>query len=396
MSIQNKKRILHITPFFPPDKGGISNLVNNLCTALESYDNEIHIITSTHLKNKSETQNEIKKNLTTIKSFYLPGWPYSTLKSFSIPLDLGFRINRLIKNGNYDAIHVHGHHYPIGWMAIKSAFKHKVPVVLSIHGMYALNPNVLGGKTIIEDVFNKFIFKKNLAKSKVVIGGTPQVIEYAKKYGKSTIKFSIIPNGVNTINYQSNMSNKKQFRIKYNISQDSIVVLFVGRFEEVKGVLEFAKAAKMLIEHDQKFEIIIVGDGSLSSTIRRIAGAIKNIKILNWQSPDKIHEIYIASDIFVFPSKFEALPLTILEAMNANLHIIYSNVGGVKDILEKYNKKTLLPNIIPTNIISNIIKVASKQFFNAIDNPSLEYAKTFDWNNIAKEVNEIYDEIKRK
>ncbi len=119
----------------------------------------------------------------------MPGWPYSTLRNFSIPLDLGFKINEVIKNGKFELVHVNGHHYPISWAAINLLISPSVPVVLSLHGMYALNPGVLGGKSIIEDLFNKSIFSYLLSKSNVVIGGTQQIKEYAEKYAKSTTNF---------------------------------------------------------------------------------------------------------------------------------------------------------------------------------------------------------------
>ncbi len=390
----SKKRILHVTPFFPPAKGGISNAVKNLCMALEYHDNDIHILTTNY--SKKVIQYENIKNFTRIKSLYLPGWPYSTLRNFSIPLDLGFKVNKTIKTGNYDLVHVHGHHYPISWIAINSAYKHRIPVVLSLHGMYALNPNVLGGKTIIEDLFNKSIFSHIISKSNIVIGGTEQIKGYAERYGKSTTRFSIVPSGVNTINFRENMVYKKEFRRNYNVSDNKIVILFVGRFEEVKGIIQFSHAAKMLAKYDKNFEIIIVGEGNLSPIIKSITNGMENIKVLDWHSPEKIHEIYIASDIFVLPSKFEALPLAIIEAMNANLFIIYSSVGGVEDILKGYNKKARLPNITPQDIFNEVLKVAFSQLLNEIDSLSVEYANTFDWKRIAHETNRLYDEVRVK
>src|SRR3978361_2408009 len=103
---QNKLNILHVTPFFPPDKGGISNLVYYLSISLGKLNNNIQIITSRHI-NITKQKNKKTNNLNEIKSIYLPGWPYSTLRSFSFPLDLGFKIDRFIKKNNFDIVHVH-------------------------------------------------------------------------------------------------------------------------------------------------------------------------------------------------------------------------------------------------------------------------------------------------
>jgi glycosyltransferase involved in cell wall biosynthesis len=393
--LEKKLNILHVTPFFPPDKGGISNVVYYLSNLLYK-NNNIHLVVSRHSSNKNK-KNGVINNLIEITSIYLPGWPYSTLKSFSFPLDMGIKINSIIKHGHFDIVHVHGHHYPICWIAINSAYRHGITTVLSLHGMYALNPNVLGGKSYIEELFNKIIFKNVLSKVTVVIGGTKQIIDYAKRYGPLSNKYIVLPSGVDLARYKPNIGKKFEYRKKYNLKNNRIVVLFVGRFEEVKGIAEFANAAKTLSnQYPNTFEIVIVGEGSLESTVKSITKGLDNIHILQWQPNNTIHEIYIASDIFILPSKFEALPLTIIEAMNAHLHIIYTKVGGVEDILEYYSKKTLLSKVTSEELCNSLIKTVKKELHLVSSYDSYLYAEKFNWENIAMELNIIYKNLVTK
>jgi glycosyltransferase involved in cell wall biosynthesis len=388
-------KILQVTPFFPPSIGGIASLVYNLCNSLGKLGIDIHIITS---KGNNIVQTAVdntarKIQLTEIKSIYFPGWPYPTLRNFSIPRDFGIKIDSIIKNSAFDIVHVHGHHYPICWLAVRSAHRHKIPTVLSLHGTYALNPKTLGGKSPLEDLFNKYIFRNFLSKCDLVIGGTNQVIEYAQNYSSHHDKFRIVPNGVNTQDYINNLLRKKEYRSKYHIDQEKIVLLFVGRFDESKGALEFARAIKLLFQYHDAFEVVIVGKGNLEPEIRTCLKGLEHINIINWQPADKIHEIYIASDIYILPSKFEGLPLSIIEAMNANLYIIFSNVGGVRDILQGYSKKSMLIDSTPEEISKTIIDVYNRNSNNVVDNKSLSYAQTFDWSTIAKNVSLIYKEL---
>lgn len=394
---QKELKILQVTPFFPPSIGGIANLVYNLCNALDDLDIEVHIITSkgNNIEISDKQSNAIQDKITEIKSLYFPGWPYSTLRNFSIPIDLGQKINSIIKNGNFDIVHVHGHHYPICWIAISSAYRNKIPTVLSLHGTYALNPKTLGGKSLLEDLFNRYIFRNILSKCNFVIGGTNQIIEYAKNYSSLHNKFRIVPNGVNTRDYFSNLAKKREYRFKYNLDQDKVVILFVGRFDESKGALDFAKAAKLLLkQYHNKFEVVFVGKGNLEPEIKSHLEGLDNVNIINWQPADKIHEIYIASDIYVLPSKFEGLPLSIIEAMNANLHIVFSNVGGVSDILQGYAKKTMLTYATPSEISEIIIGISKDNSFCRNDSDSITYAQSFDWSKIAKDISLIYKELK--
>jgi len=382
-------KILSVTPFFPPDVGGIANHVVNLNNNLTRLNNKISIITPKHIGHKISESNEYFKQVFRINSIYFPGWPYQTLRSVSIPIDLGLKISSIIQNGDFDIIHVHGHHYPISWLALNSAHKYDVPSVLTLHGMYALNPNVLGGKSLIEDCFNKYIFRKILSKTRAVIGLTGQITNYAKQFSEYS-KYFTIPNGVNTVLYKENMRRKSEYRQKYQIQQDSTVILFCGRFEKVKGVVEFAKAAKNIVKNNG-IEVVIAGGGSLEPYLLSILNNIDGIHLLKWQPSETIHELYIASDIFVIPSNFEALPLTIIEAMNAGLHIVYTPVGGIPDILVEYSPKTILKKVSSDEIQSVLTTLISNFTSNDIDK-SLTYAQKFDWNNIATSTSKVYNE----
>ncbi len=114
--------------------------------------------------------------------------------------------------------------------------------------------------------------------------------------------------------------------------------------------------------------------------------------LFDWQPQEQIHELYIASDIFVLPSRFEALPLTIIEAMNAGLHIVYTPVGGVPEILEGYSAKTILSRVSTVEIENVVLKVISN--FRSPDNMNelLAYAQKFDWSYVTSNTIKAYAE----
>jgi len=296
-------------------------------------------------------------------------------------------------NGDFDLIHIHGHHYPLSWLSIYQGTKLGIPIMLSLHGMYALNPKVIGGRSTIEELFNKFVLRSILSKCDMVVGGTQGIIEHVKKYDCSNSIYRIVENGVDACKYKNNLERKHYFRSKYKIPSNNIVVLYVGRFEEVKGVLEFSQAAKKLIKSNLNFHIMMVGDGKLLTEVKSILKDLKGIQIISWVPHSQIHEMFISADIFVLSSKFEALPLTVLEAMNANLHILYTQVGGVDEILSGYNKKTVLREVNPSEIYDKVVMSSQSDTSLVKHDESLKYAQSFDWTNIAKKIDLLYDEI---
>jgi glycosyltransferase involved in cell wall biosynthesis len=394
MGTQNKHKILHVTPWFPPDKSGIANHVLNVCLNLVKHGNDITIVTPRRIKNKIEIETKDLADIIRIRSIHLPGWPYPTLRSVSIPLDMGWTLDSIIRKGGFSIVHAHDLHYPICWRAITSAHKYGIPSVLTLHGMYGLNPNVLSGKTRFEEWIYRHIFKRILAKANAVIGLTKNITNLAQQYGPKTINYYTIGNGINTDVYKQNLKRKLEFRLKYNIDPDALVILFTGRFEQVKGVIEFATAAKNILEHNRKkVEVVLVGSGTLGAIVHSILDNIRGAHLLEWQPSDKIHEMYIASDIFVIPSRFEGLPITIIEAMNALLHVVYTPVGGIPDILEPYSPKTMLTETSSEEIQRVLITLLGDFPITEKVDDSLLYAQTFDWKNIAYDINEAYKEL---
>jgi glycosyltransferase involved in cell wall biosynthesis len=388
-------KILQVTPFFPPNKGGIASHVFNLTKYISKTGISVRVIAPKKIF--GNLPNESGSYVERISSLYLTGWPYPTLRSVSIPIDVGIKIRSIIGHGDFDIVHVHGHHYPISWIAIDAANRKGIPVVLTLHGTYALNPFVKGGQSKIEKILNKIFFPKVLKRTYAIVGLTDQITKYGIMISSNAVRYFTIPNGIDTQVFAKNLNSKKDYRKKYGINSDAIVILFRGRFEHVKGILEFVDAIKLIVQElAPKVEVVIVGGGTLEGKIRNNVGSINGIHILGWQKEEDIPELYIASDIFALPSRFEALPITIIEAMNAGLFIMYTDVGGVSDILSGYKRKTLLSELTPEKIKQVLYDTIKDYSYNSDENnESIMYARTFDWNRVAIQITDMYEDILR-
>jgi glycosyltransferase involved in cell wall biosynthesis len=395
-----KKRdisILHVTPWYPPHKSGLGNYVSNLCTHLRDQGYKISILTVKRLTEKAYSKggnnNDGYDNIDYINSIYLPGWPYATLRSISIPIDGGAKINSCIKKGDFDIVHVHALQYPICWLAIYLAHRYRIPSVLTLHGTYPiLNPSK---ETKIEQLLYRHLFSRILSQACAVIGPAESITSFARGYLKEpSTSFHTVKWGLDTDRFVHNLDKKIEYRKKHNLSESAKVLMFSGRFEKIKGILEFSKAAKKIVEEsNKKVEAIIVGSGTLKDQVHSIVNDTSGIQIFDWQPEEKIHQFYIASDIIVVPSRSEAMPITVLEAMNAGLHIVYAPVGGIPDILKGYSSKTPLKQISDREIYDVLLKLISSD----LDNPdlmnSLTYAQSFDWIHTREEIIRVYGQL---
>jgi glycosyltransferase involved in cell wall biosynthesis len=294
-------------------------------------------------------------------------------------------------------IHTHGHHYPSTWYTISIAHKFHIPCVLTLHGTTGLD-HEYPFANLLETAFNRTILSAILKKVNGIIGLSPKVTNYMRKYSSPKTQFFTIPNGIYLKQFQDNLHNKTQYRKKYKLPLDKTILLFRGRFVAIKGVLELLTVIpSFLAQHSDVF-FLFVGDGPLRKQILHTAEIVgeTNMMVSHWTPYSDLHELYIASDIYILPSKQEALPITILEAMASRLHIVATPVGGIPDILSAYPWKTYIPNTSPNAITNGLTHTISNSAINKSEKAIAKYNKyihQFDWTTISKKTEKIYQKL---
>jgi glycosyltransferase involved in cell wall biosynthesis len=108
-----------------------------------------------------------------------------------------------------------------------------------------------------------------------------------------------------------------------------------------------------------------------------------------WTPYERIHELYIASDIYVMPSKWEAFGITLLESMAADLVIVATNIGGIPDVLDQYPRKVLIYPPVTRSILYGIID-ALKMTDEQHQQKRQDVLRHYDWENIARKVISSY------
>jgi glycosyltransferase involved in cell wall biosynthesis len=381
-------KILLATPFYPPEVGGIQCHTSNIVRQLSAR-HDITVVTNTLAEDSSGKE---KPNVVRIP-FITLGYPYETLSNFRVATSFS-KLQETFQLG-HDVVHVHGHHYPLTWLCTALAKKHGVPLVLTLHGMYALNPDTVGGKTLVEEIFNRTVFRLLLGRTNSVIGLTRTIAEYARRYGKygGHTKYYVVPNGVDMEKYNRNLQRKYEYRIKYGLPLDRRIVLFRGRFTHVKGMIEAVSAAESVLRSDEGFFFVFVGAGPLAEMPRILASKFKQrVRVFGWLPADAVPELYIASDTYMLPSRWEALPITLLEAMAARLHVVSVPVGGIMDVLKGYPFKTIIAQLTSESLAAALRNAPQHDtgIVNSTASNLEEYLSFFDWSNIARKVETVY------
>jgi glycosyltransferase involved in cell wall biosynthesis len=394
-------KALIVSPFYPPDLGGISYHVKNLVTRLASRGWDITVIACS----RRGPTHGLDPKLELVRAIYLPGWPIQTLSSFSVPIGFSRTFQDLIRESRPDLVHFHGHHYPITWIAAAIAYSDRLPTLLTLHGTYSLNPRKPYGKSIVEGVFNRTIFTSLLQMSDAIIGVSSNVVEYAQNFLVGHRASYVIPNGIDVQRYLIGLDRKFELRKKYDFPSDAKVVLFTGRFTYVKGVLELAESAKYFRDQGTSVLFVLAGSGPLERKLREMSSQLKNLIVLDWTSflkvtgtaaYDQIPELYLASDIFVLPSRWEAQGISTIEAMASHLHVVATPVAGAQRLLEGYPRKTFTRGFAPIDIARAVQEAIGRADEGVRPDPRvIEYVYNFDWDTVIRKTEAAYLQVIR-
>lgn len=170
----------------------------------------------------------------------------------------------------------------------------------------------------------------------------PMTTDLLLDYGISKDRIVYIPNYVDdSLFYEVDLDTKRKYRIKYNIKDDAFVVLAVGQVLKGKGVFDFIEVAKKMpnvtFVWAGGFSFGMMSDG-YKELKEHYEHPPKNVIFLGIVERELMNEVYNASDVLFMPSFNEMFPMTILEAINADIPLVLRNLDLYKDILfDKYN-----------------------------------------------------------
>jgi glycosyltransferase involved in cell wall biosynthesis len=126
-------------------------------------------------------------------------------------------------------------------------------------------------------------------------------------------------------------------KIKIGIPADAFVVGMLGRITFQKDPETFIKAAEILNSHMQNIYFLWVGDGDLKEKMVGMAnrlGLSNKVIITGQQDSKDIPTLLSVMDVLLFTSRFEGLPIALLEAMAVKKLIVAANVGSVQDVIK--------------------------------------------------------------
>lgn len=122
--------------------------------------------------------------------------------------------------------------------------------------------------------------------------------------------------------------------------------VFVGRLAPEKGVPVLIEAVARLSARGIALELVIIGDGPCRAEVE--SGIARSrlqqvVRLLGWQSSERVREEILASRAFVLPSFAEGLPIVLMEALALHRPVVCTHVAGIPELVEHGVHGLLVP-----------------------------------------------------
>ncbi len=155
---------------------------------------------------------------------------------------------------------------------------------------------------------------------------------------------STIHNGIDCVAFQPQPAQRAAARERWQLPADAFVVAGIGRLTFQKNFALFLDvAAAVLREHPHAF-FVLVGTGEDEAALREQAGRLgiaDRVRFLGYVG--EMAALYPALDALLLTSRYEGLPITILEAMAAGVPIVASQLDGIAEVLADGCDAALVP-----------------------------------------------------
>lgn len=227
-----------------------------------------------------------------------------------------------LKRGRFQTVVCFGYHHPTIWLALLWCRVTRTRVLLWSESTLQDNRSYRG---IVE------WFKRQLLQQfdSFVAAGTSQA-GYLRHLGAHPEKIWIAPDAVDSDFFSSNslIYRNKREETKQALNVEGLIVLYVGRLIDAKGIPELLEALGRVVMQNQA-TLFLVGDGPDRESYEQSCRARKlPVRFEGFRTQEELPLYYGVADVLVFPTHSDPWGLVLNEAMCSGLPVICSTAAG--------------------------------------------------------------------
>lgn len=205
----------------------------------------------------------------------------------------------------------------------------------------------------------------------------------------------MIPNGFNINKFKFDKKIRKLMRAKLGIQNGIEVIGHIGRFNFQKNHNFILKIFESYLKINPNSILLLIGNGPDFDKVKvKIENSKLKNKIILYGETNNANQMYMAMDKFIFPSRFEGLPVTLLEAQITGLPAVISSVITDEVVLSNNVQFETLESSPEkwARDLWTLPKIDRDEFFNS----HLLKFKPYEITSSVQKLSRVYDEAYKR
>ena len=378
--------------------GGMSVYIRELARHLGVFGHRVDIYTRLN----GTKHNQIIELYDNVRLIHLSAGSNGYVHKLALYYYLSDFFRALERFKNQEGLHyelIHSHYWLSGRLGSWVHDRWNIPHIVMFHTLGTVK-NSAGVADREPDL--RIATEKKLARTcQRILAPTEREKENLLKYCQPPPeKIGVVPCGVNLDLFRP--MDKAAARLRLGFDEDESIVLYVGRFEPIKGIDRLLEAMAYLKHHKRLRLVIIGGDGPGTPEYQKLQqlsgkfGIQKSVRFVGRVEQNKLPPYYSAADALVVSSYYESFGLVGLESLACGTPVVATRVGAMEDILEDGKTGHVVADLTPRGLANSIEKIIANPAgpllsAHAIRASVLKYG----WSHVASAVVNEYDTVLR-
>jgi len=363
-----------VSPYGYPHPGGVNEHVRFTYEAMRRMGHDVWIITSKYGRERESEGHIIRLGT---------GWAAPANGSVG-RVTLGLRFKRqaraVLEAHRFDILHFHEPFVPFLSPTVLDASE--TVNIATFHAFGGFSPSYWIG--------SKFAGRlAGLLDGRIAVSGAAR--HFINRYFPG--EYRIIPNGVDLDRFASAAPFEE-------LRDGTLNILFVGRFEERKGLIHLLKAYHRLRKRKVDARLLVVGAGPKEREYRRYVGlrGIRDVEFLGRVDDDEKVRYFASADIYCAPNTGqESFGIVLLEAMAAGVPIVASDIHGFKRVVERNVQGILVEPRNPRALAAALYTLArDPELRDEMGEAGRRRAPEFSWDRVTERIVDFYYETRHR
>jgi glycosyltransferase involved in cell wall biosynthesis len=260
-------------------------------------------------------------------------------------------------------------------------------VVSTLHNPDYTHDSARGLRSVARKAIDRLTGRLNSA---LVAVSLAVAEDYRRHMGWRAIE--VIPNGLDLDRFCPASADPSLLSLW---SPVGLRLISVGRLHRQKGHDVLLDALALCQKAGHSHSLVVVGDGPLRQVLEARAKDLGCAVQVNWLGArSDVLDLLRAADVFVFPSRFEAQGVALLEAMACEKAIVATSVGGIPEVVADRRSALLVPPDDPVALAKAIESLAvDAAYRQCLAREALRRAQDFDIRATVSRIEQLYERL---